>query len=334
MELLLGGAVLLTLLFAFCNGFHDTSTTVVNAVQSRALTPRWALVVVTLFNFIGALLGQGIADRIGSGIVEMPEQAAIVLVMLICALAAAVLWNIVTYVAALPMSSTHALIGGLLGSGFVFGSVVHPEVLVTGVIGPLLLSPLLAFLLALVLTRLVSRLVSAVEPKKLFARTRGVQAVSTSALGLAHGIQDAQKSAAVMMIALTAYSTGAHALAEQPPTSWPVRVTIAAVLALGTWYGGWRITRTLGEKVARIDPVQRVVADTGSNALLFLAAFVFRAPISLTFTVGSAIFGAAVAGHRPIRLRYAAPVVICWLISAPASALLAAGMALAARAAL
>lgn len=321
--------IVLTLAFAFFNGFHDVSSTISSAMTSRALSPRWALAIATVFNFVGGLIGNGVAERFGGGIVEPPTDLGVLYLLLICGLIGALSWNLVTYFYALPMSSTHALLGGLLGAGFVLGAVAHQEVLFSGVILPLILSPLFGILIAWGLTWLVIRYFATTPSKWLFSKARSGQGVATAALSLAHGIQDAQKSTAVIMIAVTAAMSGSGAGADDHVISWPVRIAVALALAAGTWWGGWRIVRVLSENVTRTDPVRALMADTSAALMMYAAAFIFRVPVSLTYTVTSAIIGSALPNaRRSVRFRYVAPVVACWVLSVPATAVISGVLAL------
>ncbi|WGW12494.1 inorganic phosphate transporter [Saxibacter everestensis] len=316
----------LALLFAFSNGFHDTSSVVANSVASRALTPFYALILATAFNFIGALIGEGIAHRLGEGLIEYPRGQSQVLPLLAAAVLAALLWNLFTWWLALPSSSTHALIGGLLGAGLVTGAVTHWETLLTVILLPLVVSPLVGFLVSMLVAYLVIRLVARAAPAALFSNFRSIQSFSTAALALAHGIQDAQKTAAVIMMALAADDAWRLNDGDTLEVSWTVRIMVAIALAVGTYTGGWRIVRTMGERLAKIDPVRGFVSDVVSSSVLYIAAFVLRAPISMTYTVTSSIVGAAVPGRRrPVDLRVLAPIVGSWIVSLPATAILAGG---------
>lgn len=329
MDFLVVVVIALTLAFAFFNGFHDVSTTISSAMASRALTPRWALAIATVFNGVGALIGNGVAERFSAGVVDPPEDAGALYFLLICGLVAALAWNVVTYFYALPMSSTHALIGGLVGAGVVLGASEHYDALFAGVLLPLIVSPLLGVLLTWGVCWLVIRSLATSPPKWVFSRVRSGHGVVTAALSLAHGIQDAQKSSAVIMIAVTAAASGTGLGADEQSISWPVRIAVAVILAAGTWWGGWRIVRVLSDNVMRTDPVRSVVADATASVLMYAAAFVFRVPVSLTYTVTSAMIGAALPdARRSVRMRYVVPIVACWLLSVPVTALAAGLLAL------
>lgn len=320
---LLAGVILLAFVFAFSNGFHDTSSAVAGAVSTRALTPRIALVVATVFNFIGALIGEGIVDRVGDGIVTIPSGTPEALVLLIAALLAAVLWNVVTWLLALPNSSTHGLIGGLLGAGIAIGSTTHWSVVGSSVLLPLLVSPIVGFAAASGICWAVLRLVRRRSQDSLFARFRAGQSLASVALSLAHGIQDAQKSLAVVWLALAAMGIDGEFGRES------ARIGVALALAGGTLCGGWRIVRTLGERITAIDPVRGFVADSVTSAVLYVTAFAFRAPISMTYTITAAIAGAGVPGRRRgVRVRFLTPIVASWILALPLTGLAGAAFAL------
>lgn len=323
MTWLLAGVIALALLFAFSNGFHDTSSAVAGAVSTRALTPKIALIVATVFNFVGALIGEGIARRVGDGIVTVPARPTAAMALLAAALVAAVIWNIVTWVLALPNSSTHGLIGGLLGAGIAIGATTHWSVMGTSVLLPLLISPIVGFAAAYGICWAVLHVVRRRSQDSLFTRFRAGQSLASVMLSLAHGIQDAQKSLAVVVLALAAV--------EMDGGAAPVlaRIAVALALAAGTLCGGWRIVRTLGERITALDPVRGFVADSVTAAVLYVAAFALRAPISMTYTVTAAIAGSGVPGRRRgTSGRVVAPIVVSWIVALPLTGLIAAFFAL------
>lgn len=320
---LLAGVITLALVFAFSNGFHDTSSAVAGAVSTRALTPKIALIVATVFNFIGALIGEGIVRRVGDGIVTVPSHAPDALALLAAALIAAVLWNVVTWILALPNSSTHGLIGGLLGAGIAIGATTHWSVVGTSVLLPLLISPIVGFAAAYGLCWAVLHVVRRRSQDSLFTRFRAGQSLASVALSLAHGIQDAQKSLAVVWLALAAMEIDGDFSRES------ARIAVALALAGGTLCGGWRIVRTLGERITVLDPVRGFVADSVTSAVLYVTAFAFRAPISMTYTVTAAIAGTGVPGRRRgTRIRVVTPIVASWILALPLTGLCAGLLAL------
>ncbi|WP_166973964.1 inorganic phosphate transporter [Brevibacterium atlanticum] len=324
MELLLVGVIIAAVIFAGSNGFHDAALTIGNAVVGRALKPGWALSLAVVFNFIGALLGEGIAFVVANQIVLFTGSDYLILTCLLIAFVSATIWSLFTYLLALPVSSTHCLIGGLLGAGVVFGFTVNGAEAMESVVWPLLLSPILGFALAWALTLLLSKLLASTPPKPMFRGARMVDSVLTASLSLVHGVQDAQKVAALVMVAILAADSAAHGSLSVVDISWPVRILIAAALALGTGLSGWRVVRTLSVRMVRLDPLKSAVADGAASVLMYIAALVMRVPVSLTFVLGSSVLGTQYAGRKGhARARYFVPVFGVWLLTIPAAALLA-----------
>nr|WP_272902371.1 inorganic phosphate transporter [Brevibacterium daeguense] len=310
------------------NGFHDASLTVGNSVVTRALTPRTALLLAAVFNFIGALLGQSIAEVVVEDVLEFPSAHSEILLVIFAGVLGGLIWNVLTYLAALPASSTHCLLGGLIGAGVVFGTTAHPAILFSTVFAPLVMTPLLAFLLSFILTGIATRVFRSAAPKPLFRGTRVVSSVLTGALSLAHGIQDAQKSAAVMMVAWFAHSTAGPIDYTEIVVSWPVRLIVAAALALGTLLSGWRIARTMSVRMVSMDPVKASVSDLTSSSFMYFAAFVLKLPVSMSFLVAGANLGTQFeTGRGTARMRYVLPVAGSWLLTLPIAAVLGALLA-------
>jgi PiT family inorganic phosphate transporter len=323
-ELLLVAVIVAAVIFAGSNGFHDAALTIGNAVVGRALKPGWALGLAVIFNFIGALLGEGIAFVVANQIVLFTGSAELILTCLLIAFASATIWSLFTYYLALPVSSTHCLIGGLLGAGIVFGFSVNTVEAMNSVVWPLLLSPILGFVLSWALTLLLSKVLASTPPKPMYRGARMVDSVLTASLSLVHGVQDAQKVAALVMVGILAVESAPHSSLSIVDISWPVRILIAAALAAGTGLSGWRVVRTLSVRMARLDPLKSAVADGASSILMYIAALVMRVPVSLTFVLGSAILGTQYAGRKGhARARYFVPMFGVWLLTIPAAALLA-----------
>lgn len=324
MELLLAGVIVAAVIFAGSNGFHDAALTIGNAVVGRALSPKWALGLAVVFNFIGALLGEGIAIVVANQIVQFAGAADAILLCILIAFVSATAWSLFTYWLALPVSSTHCLIGGLIGAGIVLGFALDMREAFDSVVLPLLLSPLLGFLLAWGLTVLLSKIFASTPSKPLFRSARMVDSVLTCSLSLVHGVQDAQKTAALVMVAIVAVQTAPGERVDVIDISWPVRIIIALALALGTGLSGWRVVRTLSVRMAKLDPVKSVAADGAAAVLMYIAALIMRVPVSLTFVLGSAILGTQYAGRKGHpRARYFVPMFGVWLLTIPAAALLA-----------
>lgn len=332
MDLLLAGVIVTAVIFAGSNGFHDAALTIGNAVVGRSINPRWALGLAVVFNFIGALLGEGIASVVANQIVHFDGDPEVILTSLIIAFVAATAWSLFTYYLALPVSSTHCLIGGLLGAGLVLGFTVNSAEALNSVILPLLISPILGFVLSWGLTAVLSKTFAASPPKPLFRGARMVDSVLTASLSLVHGVQDAQKIAALVMVGLLAVDANPYTELSVIEISWPVRLLIAAALAIGTGLSGWRVVRTLSVRMAGLDPLKSAAADGTAAVLMYTAALIMRVPVSLTFILGSAILGTQYAGRKGrARARFILPVAGVWVLTIPAAAILAICIGLAVR---
>ncbi|MCF2571756.1 inorganic phosphate transporter [Brevibacterium sp. UCMA 11754] len=324
MELLLAGVIVTAVIFAGSNGFHDAALTIGNAVVGRSINARWALGLAVVFNFIGALLGEGIASVVANQIVHFDGDPEVILTSLIIAFVAATAWSLFTYYLALPVSSTHCLIGGLLGAGIVLGFSVNSAEAVNSVILPLVISPILGFVLSWGLTALLSKTFAASPPKPLFRGARMVDSVLTASLSLVHGVQDAQKIAALVMVGLLAVDANPYTELSVVEISWPVRLIIAGALAIGTGLSGWRVVRTLSVRMAGLDPLKSATADATATVLMYTAALIMRVPVSLTFILGSAILGTQFAGRQGrARARFIVPIAGVWVLTIPAAAALA-----------
>ena len=309
--------------FGYTNGFHDAANAIATSVSTRALTPRVALVLAAVFNFIGALLGTGVARTIGSGIIEIGPAAGVHgLVIVLAGLIGAIAWNLITWRLGLPSSSTHALIGGLMGAGLASATTVRWGVIVDKVVVPMLVSPLVGFALAYVLMIGVLWIVRSRVPAKTTRRFRLAQTVSAAAMALGHGLQDAQKTMGVIVLALVA--GGLYDGTDIP--LW-VKLAAAGAISLGTYSGGWRIMRTLGRKIIDLDPARGFVAETVAASVLYATAFVFQAPISTTQTITSAIMGVGATKRlSAVRWGVAKKIVFAWAATIPMSGLVAAGL--------
>lgn len=313
--------VVLALAFDYTNGFHDAANAIATSVSTRALTPRVALAMAAVMNLIGALLGVGVAETIGSGIVNAPEGHQ-GLVVVLSGLVGAIVWNLITWWKGLPSSSSHALIGGLMGAGVASFSQVHWSVILDKVVIPMVVSPLVGFALAFAVMVGLLWLFRRASPGKTQRRFRVAQTVSAAAMALGHGLQDAQKTMGVIVLALVA--GGYHT-----DTSIPLWVKLAAAGAIsaGTYSGGWRIMRTLGRKVIELDPARGFVAEGVAASVLYSTAFIFHAPISTTHTITSAIMGVGATKRlSAVRWGVARSIGLAWVLTIPAAAAVSAVM--------
>ena len=327
---LLALTIAVALGFDFTNGFHDTANAVATSITTRALGPRLAVVLSALLNFAGAvvaieLLHTKVANTIGSLVAPRGGPA---LGMIIAALVGAIAWNLITWRAGIPSSSSHALIGGLIGMGIVaYGSGAVNWGQVGPVVIALVTSPIAGLVLAYLFMLVVLNVFRRTRPSTANRRFRLLQILSGSFVSFSHGANDAQKTMGVMTLALVS----THHLAVGPrgfpfPPLWVV--TLAAVaIGLGTYAGGWRIIRTLGSRVIRLDPVDGFVAQTMAAAVIQAATQV-ALPVSTTHVVSGAVMGAgATRRFGAVRWGVARNILATWVVTIPAAALLAAGCA-------
>jgi len=314
--------VALALSFDYTNGFHDAANAIATSVSTRALTPRAALIMAAVMNFAGALLGTEVAETIAKSIVNLDGAADhTALVVILCALVGAITWNLITWWFGLPSSSTHALIGGLVGAGLAGGLGIYGSAIVDKVVLPMIFSPLIGFGLAFFVMVAVLWLFRRASPSKTNRRFRIAQTASAAAMALGHGLQDAQKTMGVIYMALL---TVGFANAEDGIPLW-VKLAAAAAISLGTYSGGWRIMRTLGRKIIELDPARGFVAESVSAVVLYVNAFVLHAPVSTTHTITSAIMGVGATKRlSAVRWGVAKNIGIAWVLTIPAAAFVAA----------
>ncbi len=309
--------------FDYTNGFHDAANAIATSVSTRALTPRAALAMAAVFNLVGALLGTQVATTIAEDIIsigDVSSQEALVIVL--SGLIGAITWNLITWRLGLPSSSTHALIGGLTGVGIASGVTVHWNAILDKVVIPMVLSPVVGFLLAFALMVGVLWLVRNSAPARTMRRFRLAQTASAAAMALGHGLQDAQKTMGVIVLALVA---GGFATGTTIPL-W-VKLSSALAISLGTYSGGWRIMRTLGRKIIELDPARGFVAESVAASVLYASAFWLHAPISTTHTITSAIMGVGATKRlSAVRWGVAKNIAYAWVLTIPMAALVAAGV--------
>jgi PiT family inorganic phosphate transporter len=316
---LLIGLIAVALLFDFLNGLHDAANSIATIVSTRVLRPQYAVFWAAFFNFIAFLVfGLHVANTIGTGIIDpsiIDER------VIFGALMGAIVWNIVTWGLGIPSSSSHALIGGLLGAGMAKAGL--SAAVWTGLTKALLaivLSPLVGFLLALVLVAIVSWAAVRSTPFAVDRAFRTLQFVSASLYSLGHGGNDAQKTMGIIAVLL--YSQGY--LGKDFSVPFWVVMACQSAMALGTLMGGWRIVRTMGLRITRLTPMQGFCAETGGAATLFAATFL-GVPVSTTHTITGAIVGVGAARRMSaVRWNVASSIVYAWIITIPASAIVAA----------
>jgi PiT family inorganic phosphate transporter len=310
--------VAIALIFDFTNGFHDAANSIATSVSTRALTPRTALLMAAVLNLVGAQLGQGVAETLGSGIISPPSGSDGLRIVL-AGLIGATAWNLFTWALGLPSSSSHALIGGLTGAALASSATVHWAVISEKVIVPMVLSPVIGFALAYLGMVGLLWVFRRARPGPLTRRFRMAQIGSAAAMALGHGLQDAQKTMGVITLALVA--GGYH---QGPAIPQWVIFSAAGAISLGTASGGWRVIRTLGRGVIELDPPRGFVAESVASAVLYTTAFAFHAPISTTHTITSAIMGVGATKRRSaVRWGVAGDIATAWVLTLPMSALMA-----------
>ncbi len=307
------------LVFDYTNGFHDAANAIATAVSTRALTPRVALLLAAVMNFVGAFLGQKVAKTVSDILQVGTGRSGLVVVA--AALLGAIVWNLVTWYFGLPSSSSHALIGGLVGAGLASATTVRWDQVVDRVVIPMIASPLVGFTVAYLFMLSILWAFRRSNPHRVQRRFRHAQIVSASAMALGHGLQDAQKTMGVIVLALVA---GGYQGNDDGIPVWVV-VAAATAISLGTYAGGWRIMRTLGRRIIELDPARGFAAETTAAGVLYVTAFVFAAPISTTHTITSSIMGVGATRRlSAVRWGVARTIVTAWVLTIPMAALVAA----------
>lgn len=310
--------VVIALAFDFTNGFHDAANAIATSVATRALKPRTALAMAAVMNLIGALLGTGVAKTIAKEIVVLPQAANAGLAITLAALIGAIIWNLITWWKGIPSSSSHALIGGICGAGLAAMTTVKWESIIEKVVLPMVLSPVIGFLLAYVAMRMIIKFFANFDFKRTMSNFRYAQTASAAAMALGHGLQDAQKTMGIIVIALVA---GGY---NDPHLDIPFWVILAAAgaISIGTYCGGYRIMKTLGRGMIDLDPAQGFAAEAVSASVLYTTAFAFHAPISTTHIITCAIMGVGATKRRSaVKWGKAIEIAIAWLSTLPAAAL-------------
>jgi inorganic phosphate transporter, PiT family len=317
-DLVLIIVVATALAFDFTNGFHDTANAIATSVSTRAMSPRLAVLVSAVLNFAGAFISLQVAATVGKGIVNTDAATTTVV---FAGLIGAIAWNLATWYFGLPSSSSHALIGGLVGAAFVADgpSAVQGDGLIEKVIVPGIVAPILAFTAAGVAILCAYRIVGRLRPGPVNRSYRLGQLVTGSMFSLAHGTNDAQKTMGIITLALIA-NGNLSASSFHVPT-WVI-VSSATAIALGTYIGGWRIIRTMGTRIIKMDPAQGFSAQ-GSGAAVVLAASHLGYPLSTTHVISGAVMGAGAAKRlSAVRWGVAGNIAIAWVLTLPAAAII------------
>jgi phosphate/sulfate permease len=314
--------VVVALGFDFTNGFHDSANAIATSISTRALTPRVALTMAAVMNVVGALISTKVAATVGKGIIDQPTHGTAGLVVVLAALLGAIVWNLGTWYFGLPSSSSHALIGGLVGAALASSETVKWQGVVDKVVVPMVLSPVIGFGLSYLFMLALLwafRNAHAVRANRGF---RWGQIASAATMAFGHGTQDAQKTMGV--IALTLIVSG-HLGANDAIPLWVI-LSAAAAISAGTYSGGWRIMRTLGRRIFSLTPPSGFAAQTVASAVLLGTAH-YGLPISTTHVITSSVMGVgATRRFSAVRWGVAGNIVFAWVLTIPAAAAVAALM--------
>ncbi|MFC6062910.1 inorganic phosphate transporter [Streptomyces ochraceiscleroticus] len=306
--------------FTYTNGFHDSANAIATSVSTRALTPRAALAMAAVMNLAGAFLGSGVAKTVSEGLIETPSGKQGMMI-LFAALIGAIAWNMVTWYFGLPSSSSHALFGGMVGAALAGSSTVYWSGVWEKIVLPMFLSPLVGLVAGYFVMVAILWMFKGTNPHKAKRGFRIAQTVSAAGMALGHGLQDAQKTMGIVVMALV---IGDVQNQGDAIPIW-VKIACAAMLSLGTYAGGWRIMRTLGRKIIELDPPQGFAAEATGASIMFTTAFMFHAPISTTHVITSAIMGVGATKRvSAVRWGVAKNIILGWFITMPAAAAVAA----------
>lgn len=314
---LLIGVLAVALIFEFINGFHDTANAIATSVYTRALAPKQAILMAAICNFFGALASEKVALTISKGLVNIEIQQYVIF----SALVAAIIWNLITWWKGIPSSSSHALIGGLLGATIIYtGSLkdVSWEGVLYKVIIPLFTSPILGFICGIIIMRLILILCMNYSQKIVNDRFRKLQVISSALIAYSHGNNDAQKTMGIMTLALM---TGG-VLSDNAGVPLWVKVTCACTMALGTSVGGWKIMKTMGGGVTKLEPASGFAAQLAASAVIETMSFV-GAPVSTTQVITTSIMGAgSVKRLSAVKWIIAGNIAKAWFFTIPITMIL------------
>ena len=318
-SLLLIVVLVLAVTFDYINGFHDTANAIATSVSTRALRPSHAILMSATANFIGALTGTAVAKTIASGIAITPsgDQGQIVVA---AALVGGIVWDLITWRLGIPSSSSHALIGGLIGAAIASSGVQSLQLdgIVNKVVVPLIASPILGIVIGFVLMVVLLNLFRMAHPKRINDRFRRLQLLSAAYMALSHGSNDAQKTMGIITLALVAGGV----LPDPTVPLWVIFLAASAI-SLGTAAGGWRIIRTMGQRVVKLDPVHGFAAETTAATIIFGASSL-GVPVSTTHVISSAIMGVGASDRfSAVRWGVAGNIIVAWVLTIPASGIVA-----------
>ncbi len=311
--------IILALGFDFINGFHDTANSIATSVSTRVLSPRQAIIMAAFLNFVGAMVSSKVAKTISGGLVNISLPQYVI----IGALLAAIIWNLITWYFGIPSSSSHALIGGLIGATIAFASSTESIIwggVMQKVVIPLFTSPILGFVLGLIVMKLLFKFLRPFSSRFVNKWFSKLQIVSAAWMAFSHGKNDAQKSMGIITLALIS----AGVLNKGADVPWEVMVACAFAMALGTSFGGWKIIKTMGVNMIRLQPIGGFAAET-SAALVIETASSLGAPVSTTHVISSSIMGVGSAKRlSAVRWALARNIVGAWVLTIPVTALIGA----------
>lgn len=309
---------LLALMFDFINGFHDTANAIATSVSTRVLRPGTAIMMAAILNFIGAFINMKVATTIGKDLVD---PSSISYMVVVSTLVAAILWNLITWYYGIPSSSSHALIGSLIGAAFVYQGTlmaVNWHNLFNKVILWLILSPILGFVIGFIIMTGLYWILKPFTPELVTKVFSKAQIASAAGMAYSHGANDAQKSMGIITMALVS----SQMIPSFYVPIW-VRISCAVAMALGTAVGGWKIIKTIGVNMARLTPVNGFAAEAGAAAVI-LTATAMHAPVSTTHVISTSIMGVGASKRRSaVRWNVAQNIVVAWVLTIPICAIIA-----------
>ncbi len=312
--------VVVALVFDFTNGAHDSANAIATIVSTKVLSPRTAVMMAAALNLLGAFLGTEVAHTVGSGIVA-PAMVSGCKILVLAALMGAIFWNLLTWYLGLPSSSSHALVGGLIGAAIAFGGWDAPSYssILKKVVLPLFLSPMAGFAGGYLLMVGLSWAFVKAHPRTVNAAFKKLQILSSAFMATSHGLNDAQKTMGIITLALMIFGQ----LPEVHIPFW-VKVVCSVAMGLGTAMGGWTIVKTMGHKIFKLEPVHGFAAETAASGVI-MAASAMGAPISTTHTISTAVIGVGASKRlSAVRWGVAGNLVTAWVLTIPASGLVAA----------
>ena len=318
LQVLILTVIVLALLFDFINGFHDTANAIATSVSTRAIKPAHAIIMAAVLNFLGAIYSTGVAKTIGGDIVASAEMVDEHII--IAALMGSVVWNLFTWYVAMPSSSSHALVGGIIGAVLVStGSTGLNFIGIGKIVLSLIASPLLAIFSGFIVMTVLFLLFGQFAPSALNGRFKKMQILSAAAMAFSHGSNDAQKSMGIITLALL---SGGYLSSFEVPDY--VKFLCAAAMACGTALGGWRIIRTIGGKIFKLEPISGFAADLNSSIVIF-SATLLHLPVSTTHVVSGSIMGVGTAKRiRAVRWGVAQQMLVAWVLTIPCTAVMGA----------